>query len=53
MPISLHVLMNLSEPYENTTFAYVMNTMAEPRDVPIKGIANIINSDIKAPFYAG
>ena len=24
--------------------------MAEPRDVPIKGIANIINSDIKAPF---
>ena len=27
------------------------NTMAEPRDVPIKGIANIINSDIKAPFY--
>ena len=27
------------------------NTMAEPRDVPIKGIANIMNSDIKAPFY--
>ena len=27
MPISLHVLMNLSEPYENTTFAYVMNTI--------------------------
>ena len=28
------------------------NTIAEPRDVPTKGIANIMNSDIKAPFYA-
>ena len=27
------------------------NTIAEPSDVPRKGIANIMNLDIKAPFY--
>lgn len=27
------------------------NTIAEPSDVPRKGIANIMNSDIKAPFH--